>query len=68
LNVLLEGVVGSTAFGLAVAADPAVAPGVLDEYRDRFATLTTPLPDQPDQAAVESWLHRVRAEYLSTES
>jgi len=41
LNVLLEGVVGSTAYGLA---------------------------DQPDQAAVESWLHRVRAEYLSTES
>jgi hypothetical protein len=45
-----------------------VARGVLDGSRDRFTALTTPLPDRPDRAAVESWLHRVRAGYLSTES
>jgi predicted nucleotidyltransferase len=55
-------------FGAAVAADPAAARAALDESRNRFSALSTPLPDRPDQGAVESWLHRVRAEYLSTEN
>jgi predicted nucleotidyltransferase len=55
-------------FGLAVAADVEAARAALVESRDRFATLSSPLPDRPDQAAVESWLHRVRAEYLTTET
>jgi hypothetical protein len=54
-------------FGAAVAADPEVAKSALDKSRDRFAALSTPLPDQPDEAAVESWLHRVRAELMSAE-
>ena len=55
-------------FGQAVAADPAAARAALAGSQERFATLTTPLPDEPDRAVVESWLHRVRAEYLSTET
>jgi predicted nucleotidyltransferase len=55
-------------FGLAVAADPAVARAALADSQARFAALTSPLPDRPDQAVVECWLHRVRAAYLSTET
>jgi predicted nucleotidyltransferase len=53
-------------FGLAVAADPGLARSALDEARQRFSTITSKLPEQPDEATVERWLLRVRDEMLET--
>jgi uncharacterized protein len=52
-------------FGVAVARDPQLARAALAEARDRLATTTSPLPEQPDEAAVEGWLQKVRAQYLT---
>ncbi|NUR71529.1 MAG: nucleotidyltransferase [Hamadaea sp.] len=51
-------------FGLHVEADPSLAGPVLEEARERFAAARTVLPEEPDEAAVERWLLRVRAFYL----
>lgn len=53
-------------FGTAVAADPDLARVALDEARQRFSTIETALPDQPDEATVEAWLLRVRDVHLET--
>ncbi len=53
-------------FGVAVAADPAPARVALDQARQRFSTIETALPERPDEAAVEAWLLRVRAEHLES--
>ncbi|PZG16479.1 nucleotidyltransferase [Micromonospora craterilacus] len=34
------------------------------DYEDRFNAARSPLPDEPDRAAVEAWLLRVRRAYL----
>jgi hypothetical protein len=53
-------------FGVAVAAGPQVARTELDRARERFAAAATPLPEQPDETIVESWLVRVRAAHLES--
>lgn len=51
-------------FGERVAADPEVARPVLAEAREKFAAARSPLPEEPDEPAVEDWLRRVRAAHL----
>jgi hypothetical protein len=53
-------------FGLAVATDPGLARSALNGARLRFSTITSKLPEQPDEAVVERWLRRVRDEMLET--
>ncbi|MEZ0093080.1 DNA polymerase beta superfamily protein [Streptacidiphilus sp. EB129] len=48
------------AFGEQVAANPQVAVPFMAEAETRFGTARTALPEQPDTAAVEAWLLRVR--------
>ncbi|MGW1961792.1 nucleotidyltransferase domain-containing protein [Streptomyces sp. NPDC001935] len=50
-------------FGEQVAADSEAARPLLAEYEAAFDRAATVLPNQPDEAAVESWLHRVRAHF-----
>ncbi|TYC01678.1 nucleotidyltransferase [Micromonospora sp. WP24] len=51
-------------FGEAVAADPQVARPVLAEADERFNSVQSALPAEPDRPAIEAWLHRVRRAYL----
>ena len=51
-------------FGEAVAADPERARPALTEAEERFDSVRSPLPDEPDERAVQDWLLRVRAAYL----
>jgi hypothetical protein len=51
-------------FGERVAADPEAARPALAEAEQRFNAVRSVLPDQPDEPAVEAWLHRVRREFL----
>ncbi|GGN65304.1 hypothetical protein GCM10010112_26510 [Actinoplanes lobatus] len=49
-------------FGERVAAgDVDMASRTMADYESRFDTTPTPLPNEPDRAAVEAWLRRVRA-------
>jgi hypothetical protein len=48
-------------FGEAVAADPERARPALAEAEERFNSVRSPLPDEPDQRTVEAWLLHVRA-------
>lgn len=52
-------------FGERVAADAAVARPLLAYYEKAFDETRTVLPDHPDEAAVEAWLHRVRASFYA---
>ncbi|MEU6537759.1 nucleotidyltransferase domain-containing protein [Streptomyces sp. NPDC047000] len=47
-------------FGERVAADPEAALPLLRHYEAAFGTSATVLPDEPDEAAAEAWLRRVR--------
>ncbi|WP_229403566.1 nucleotidyltransferase domain-containing protein [Micromonospora okii] len=51
-------------FGNAVAEDPEVARPALADAQARFDSVRSALPDEPDRAAVEAWLLRVRRAYL----
>ncbi|MGW5616066.1 nucleotidyltransferase domain-containing protein [Streptomyces sp. NPDC003877] len=51
------------AFGERVAADPSAAQPLLRQYEDAFGTSPTVLPGEPDEAPVEAWLLRVRAQF-----
>ncbi|WP_341719828.1 nucleotidyltransferase domain-containing protein [Micromonospora sp. FIMYZ51] len=51
-------------FGEAVAANPEAARPALAEAEARFDSVRSVLPDEPDRAAVEAWLLRVRRAYL----
>lgn len=51
-------------FGEAVANDPAVARPALAAAEERFDRTPSPLPDEPDRAAVQAWLLRVRRAFL----
>lgn len=53
-------------FGEQVAANPEVARQVLADAEARFDAARSPLPDEPDRAAVEAWLRRVRLAFLGT--
>lgn len=48
------------AFGEQVAADPQAAVPFMAEAEARFTSARTALPEEPDTAAVEAWLLRVR--------
>lgn len=50
-------------FGERVADDPAVALALVREYESLFDRTRSVLPEQPDEAAAESWLRRVRAHF-----
>ncbi|MFI5973540.1 DNA polymerase beta superfamily protein [Streptomyces sp. NPDC051452] len=54
-------------FGEQVAADSSAARPLLAEYEAAFNENRSVLPDQPDEAAAEAWLRRVRA-HLYTEA
>lgn len=48
-------------FGAQVAlGDVGYAKAVLSEYEAEFDSVPSALPEQPDEKAVEAWLHRVR--------
>lgn len=54
-------------FGEQVAAgDLDVARDALDEAEVRFNDAVTVLPDKPNEAVVEAWLHKVRSAFLVT--
>ncbi|MFF4982349.1 DNA polymerase beta superfamily protein [Streptomyces sp. NPDC001046] len=53
------------AFGERVAADSSAARPLLQQYEDAFAAGPSVLPDEPDEAPVEAWLHRVRAHFFT---
>lgn len=56
------------AFGEKVAAgDIAAARDLIAEYEAAFDAARTPLPDRPDEEAVERWLLAVRRAYLPRE-
>lgn len=50
-------------FGEQVAADSGAARPLLAEYEAAFDENRSTLPNQPDEAAVEAWLRRVRAHF-----
>lgn len=52
-------------FGRRVAADASEARPLLAYYEKAFDETRTVLPDRPDEAAVEAWLHRVRAQFYA---
>lgn len=66
LRVRVEDPDAYHAFGEEVAADPAAARPLLDHFTAAFATARSPLPDHPDEAPVEAWLHRVRRHHYRT--
>jgi predicted nucleotidyltransferase len=49
------------AFGERVAEDPSAAEQLIARYERHFDAARSPLPDRPDEAAIEAWLRRVRA-------
>lgn len=51
-------------FGRRVADDPQYARAALEQAEERFDAARSPLPDRPDEAKVERWLHRVRRAHL----
>lgn len=53
------------AFGERVAKDPQAAAPFMAEAEQRFASARTVLPNEPDYAAVEAWLLRVRKAFWS---
>lgn len=50
-------------FGRRVAEDHEVAKAALTEAEEKFKLAKSPLPEQPDELTVESWLRRVRYEF-----
>lgn len=54
-------------FGERVASgDIEVARRMIADYEERFRSTPTVLPDEPDRAAVESWLRSVRAAFYDS--
>jgi len=55
---------GIRAFGAQVAAgDTDCANQILKTFEARFNNTPTVLPDKPDEAVIEQWLHRVRDQF-----
>lgn len=50
-------------FGETAAEDPERVTEMLGAYEAMFAEAKSPLPERPDEAKTERWLHRVRAAY-----
>ncbi|MGW5582685.1 nucleotidyltransferase domain-containing protein [Streptomyces sp. NPDC003857] len=68
LTVRLEGPQDYRAFGEHVAEDATVARSLLRHYENAFDEARCVLPQEPDEAAAESWLHRVRAHFYAPEA
>ncbi|GAA3815970.1 DNA polymerase beta superfamily protein [Streptomyces chiangmaiensis] len=68
LTVRLEDAQEYHAFGDRVAEDATVARSLLRYYENAFDEARCVLPQEPDEAAVESWLHRVRAHFYAPEA
>ncbi|MEU6374918.1 nucleotidyltransferase domain-containing protein [Streptomyces sp. NPDC046909] len=66
LTIRLENPQEFRDFGEQVAADAAAARPVMAHYEKAFDETRTALPDQPDEAAVEAWLLRVRAHFYAS--
>ena len=64
LTIKLEDAQSYIDFGDQVAIDPSTAKPMMEVMEARFASATSPLPEKPDEALVESWLHDVRGAYL----
>lgn len=60
LRIRVEDPASYFAFGERVAADPRSAVPFMAEAEERFDSARTALPGEPDSAAVEAWLLRVR--------
>jgi predicted nucleotidyltransferase len=67
LPIWLEGPERFHDFGAAVAKDPDVAAQAMTKYEDLFDRAVSPLPLEPNPAAVESWLQTVRQRYSTSE-
>ncbi|MGC0328541.1 hypothetical protein RKD23_001531 [Streptomyces sp. SAI-170] len=52
-------------FGEQVAADPEAATPLLSHFEAAFAETPSALPAQPDEAAAEAWLRRVRRRFYA---
>ncbi|WP_406733508.1 DNA polymerase beta superfamily protein [Streptomyces sp. NBC_01794] len=65
LNVRVENPGTFHEFGEEVAADTMTALPLLQRFEERFDQAKSVLPDQPDEAPVEAWLHRVRAAHYT---
>jgi predicted nucleotidyltransferase len=52
-------------FGEQITKDPTAASSLLAHYEHAFDTTKSALPDAPDEAAAEAWLHRVRDAHLT---
>lgn len=52
-------------FGERVAADPQAVVPFMSDAEERFASARSVLPDEPDYAAAEAWLLRVRRSFWS---
>ncbi|SEQ15149.1 hypothetical protein SAMN04487983_1003188 [Streptomyces sp. yr375] len=52
-------------FGRQVAADPEAALPLLRGFGDAFAETRSALPEQPDEAAADAWLRRVRRQFYT---
>ncbi|WP_405803778.1 nucleotidyltransferase domain-containing protein [Streptomyces sp. NBC_00210] len=65
LNVRVEDPEAYHAFGEQVAADTMAALPLLQRFEERFDGTKSVLPDQPNEAPVEAWLHRVRTAHFA---
>lgn len=54
-------------FGRDVVEDHSVALRAMGQYQEMFDNTTSPLPERPDEARVESWLRMVRRCYATEE-
>jgi predicted nucleotidyltransferase len=54
-------------FGEQVAQDHSYAEKAMADYESMFNAAVSPLPDRPDEAAVEGWLQMVRRTYVTEE-
>ncbi len=54
-------------FGRVAAANPDHVTQTLAAFEEEFARARSPLPDEPDEAAVEAWLLRVRRHFYDKE-
>lgn len=63
VRVRLENPAHYLAFGEQVQADPSAAEPYLAQAHERFASARTALPAEPDYAAAEAWLIKVRRHY-----
>ncbi|CAL9609716.1 nucleotidyltransferase domain-containing protein [Streptomyces sp. enrichment culture] len=65
LTVRVDDPAAYHAFGEQVAADPEAAEPLLSRFETAFAETPSALPEEPDEAAAEAWLRRVRRHFYT---